>query len=245
MKVPMKHSLAVLLFTFSSLTRCALPAAEPAATHPAVAADYSNPRATARSFVLAIKAWDMDALMACCDIPKGASADFKSHFGRDLAIRHLGAAAISKWGKDAFGGDDKLSKGTLGLSDELLDHWLEVIDQSALYSWNNGNVSLKFVLKNVREPDWHGPVTIILYSPMKKVGQSWKFDLDEPVGADEPATDKERREAMYSIWRTWAEAVNHLSEDVEQGRIKTVEELNKSLDDVNAKYDLNPPSATK
>ncbi|MFI5381299.1 MAG: hypothetical protein ACHRHE_18535 [Tepidisphaerales bacterium] len=216
-------------------------------TIPAVTADCSSPKAAARSMLLAIKANDVDAFMACVAlVPSGTATAAVDCLcvQREVALHRLTTAVLQRWGKDAFGtSQNKLHESFLAVSDAMIDRRVALIDHGTF------GVGEKLVrdeknefhvlegddawLNFDRDPDlqtagWHGAIIDCLQSGcrFKRVGQAWILDPG-PVSAE--VSDSEAAAKEYARLRHELEecctTVEQLAREVERGRFNSVEEL--------------------
>jgi hypothetical protein len=221
-----KHVLAALAAAaVLTSTNCAGPTG---ATPPAVTADYSSPMATARTRLLAIKANDVDAYMACCIAGSPATAaSARSSAIQIIATHRVIMAALGRWGEAAFGpaadspAADRFPQMDLIVSDAEIDRAVAAIDRGAVQLSDGDDARLNVEgVSQFKLGSW-AELTIIdivvpPFSHFKKVGQAWKVDFGSSNDRLDAAQADLRKAEQASV------AVNRLVSQIERGQFKSV-----------------------
>jgi hypothetical protein len=221
----MKRLAVCLIATFASLPAFA---GEP---------DLTSPAATARSYLLATKANDVETAKKCWTVDDGnASGTLDVVVGMWIETRKLVAATDAKFGPEGLKLLGRWNR--LNCADRAIDRTLERVAAATL---REGETAARLVVTWAPEDRQSDPA-FLCEAPfrLRRAGDQWKLDANVFTGV-EKASDLFATGKLWAVWRDEMAVMKDLTAGLEKGQFKDLAEFERDLkarvDDLKAKYE--------
>lgn len=218
--------LLVLLAPLVVISSALAPAAQAPQRKPA--ADYSDPKATFRAYIEALRNRDIQAAKQCWVIAADdQSGSVDMLVGLWIAMRQINHVAEQKFGTEGLDAvlkgwrRDDLSDSALDLAKKRLEQAeVKRIDHSATlqFHWQEGDGVVRPVFAFGEDP-----------IPFRQVNGEWKIDASK-MAESEQGSDAFANSSWGKLVRDQITIMNEAVAWMEQGKLKTAAELNQFIE---------------